>query len=70
MVLWRPSFSLNPLPLLPRPPPFFYIINPGRYQLDTCGPMYLTVGDGGNVEGPYRNFVSMGYIVFSSIPPL
>ncbi len=23
-------------------------------QLDNCGPVYLTVGDGGNIEGPYR----------------
>lgn len=28
-----------------------------RYKLDTCAPAYLTVGDGGNVEGLYRNFV-------------
>ena len=27
------------------------------YKLDTCGPMYITIGDGGNVEGPYRNYV-------------
>ena len=23
-----------------------------NYQKDNCGPVYLTVGDGGNVEGP------------------
>lgn len=23
-------------------------------RVDTCGPMYLTIGDGGNIEGPYR----------------
>ena len=28
-----------------------------NYKLDNCGPVYLTVGDGGNIEGPYRNFV-------------
>ena len=28
-----------------------------NYQKDSCGPVYLTMGDGGNVEGPYRNFV-------------
>ncbi|KAG2441245.1 hypothetical protein HYH02_010088 [Chlamydomonas schloesseri] len=28
-----------------------------KYQPDTCGPIYITIGDGGNVEGPYRNFV-------------
>jgi hypothetical protein len=28
-----------------------------NYQKDSCGPVYLVVGDGGNVEGPYRNFV-------------
>ena len=27
------------------------------YKLDTCGPMYITIGDGGNIEGPYRNYV-------------
>ena len=28
-----------------------------RYNVDTCGPMYVVIGDGGNIEGPYRNFV-------------
>ncbi|GFR53263.1 hypothetical protein Agub_g16045 [Astrephomene gubernaculifera] len=28
-----------------------------KYRPDSCGPVYLTIGDGGNVEGPYRNFV-------------
>ncbi len=28
-----------------------------RYQWDTCGPMYLTVGDGGNVGGMDRAFI-------------
>ena len=28
-----------------------------NYAKDSCGPVYLTMGDGGNVEGPYRNFV-------------
>eukprot|EP00955_Chlamydomonas_euryale_P069431 360458-Chlamydomonas_euryale.AAC.9 len=28
-----------------------------NYTIDQCGPMYFTLGDGGNVEGPYRNFV-------------
>ncbi|KXZ43141.1 hypothetical protein GPECTOR_100g13 [Gonium pectorale] len=28
-----------------------------KYQPDTCGPIYVTIGDGGNVEGPYRNYV-------------
>lgn len=28
-----------------------------NYTLDACGPVYITIGDGGNVEGPYRNFV-------------
>ena len=25
--------------------------------MDTCAPAYILVGDGGNVEGVYRNFV-------------
>ncbi|PNH09476.1 Purple acid phosphatase 15 [Tetrabaena socialis] len=28
-----------------------------KYKPDSCGPMYIVIGDGGNVEGPYRNFV-------------
>ncbi|GFH10112.1 purple acid phosphatase [Haematococcus lacustris] len=28
-----------------------------NYERDTCAPIYVTVGDGGNVEGPYRNYV-------------
>ena len=28
-----------------------------QYQLNPCGPIYLTVGDGGNIEGPYRRGV-------------
>ncbi|KXZ54062.1 hypothetical protein GPECTOR_5g17 [Gonium pectorale] len=28
-----------------------------KYRPDTCGPIYVTIGDGGNVEGPYRNYV-------------
>ena len=28
-----------------------------NYQKDNCGPVYITIGDGGNVEGPYRSFV-------------
>lgn len=31
--------------------------NDRRYQLNTCGPSYVALGDGGNVEGVYRNFV-------------
>ncbi|KAL6764742.1 Metallo-dependent phosphatase-like protein [Haematococcus lacustris] len=27
------------------------------YKKDSCGPMYVVIGDGGNVEGPVRNFV-------------
>ncbi len=27
------------------------------YQRDDCAPMYITIGDGGNIEGPYRNYV-------------
>ncbi len=27
------------------------------YQPDMCGPMYVTIGDGGNLEGPYRSFI-------------
>ena len=26
-------------------------------QLNPCGPIYLTLGDGGNIEGPYRRGV-------------
>jgi hypothetical protein len=22
-----------------------------RYKVDNCGPMYVTIGDGGNIEG-------------------
>jgi hypothetical protein len=22
-----------------------------KYKLDTCGPVYLSIGDGGNIEG-------------------
>ena len=28
-----------------------------NYQMNTCGPVYLLLGDGGNVEGPYRQFI-------------
>ena len=28
-----------------------------QYQLNPCGPIYLTIGDGGNIEGPYRRGV-------------
>ena len=28
-----------------------------NYTINTCGPIHITIGDGGNVEGPYRNFV-------------
>ncbi|GAX82085.1 hypothetical protein CEUSTIGMA_g9513.t1 [Chlamydomonas eustigma] len=28
-----------------------------NYQEDTCGAVYITMGDGGNIEGPYRFFV-------------
>ena len=28
-----------------------------RYNVDTCGPIHVVIGDGGNIEGPYRNFV-------------
>ncbi|EFJ42112.1 hypothetical protein VOLCADRAFT_77270 [Volvox carteri f. nagariensis] len=28
-----------------------------KYQKNTCGPIYVTVGDGGNLEGLYRDFV-------------
>lgn len=34
-----------------RSPPVF------SYEPNTCGPIYVTVGDGGNVEGLYRQFV-------------
>ena len=27
------------------------------YKLDNCGPVYLTIGDGGNAEGLSRTFV-------------
>ena len=27
-----------------------------NYQLDQCGPRYLTMGDGGNIEGLYKTF--------------
>lgn len=30
------------------------------YERDNCAPMYITIGDGGNIEGPYRNFVDGG----------
>jgi hypothetical protein len=26
-------------------------------QVDECGPVYLTVGDGGNIEGIYKDYV-------------
>jgi len=28
-----------------------------QYQLNPCGPIYLAIGDGGNIEGPYRKGV-------------
>jgi hypothetical protein len=28
-----------------------------QYASNACGPAYITIGDGGNIEGPYRNFV-------------
>jgi acid phosphatase type 7 len=28
-----------------------------QYERHTCGPVYVTIGDGGNIEGPYRNYV-------------
>ena len=28
-----------------------------QYQRNDCGPVYVTIGDGGNIEGPYRDFV-------------
>ncbi|GLI71506.1 hypothetical protein VaNZ11_016727 [Volvox africanus] len=28
-----------------------------KYRRDNCAPIYVTVGDGGNIEGLYRNFV-------------
>ncbi|GAX77692.1 hypothetical protein CEUSTIGMA_g5135.t1 [Chlamydomonas eustigma] len=28
-----------------------------KYEEDTCGAVYITIGDGGNIEGPYRAFV-------------
>jgi len=28
-----------------------------NYARNMCGPVYLTMGDGGNTEGPYRSFV-------------
>lgn len=28
-----------------------------NYTVDPCGPVYITIGDGGNFEGPYRNFM-------------
>ena len=31
-----------------------------KYQLDTCGPIYVTIGDGGNIEGPYRRVLGKG----------
>ena len=36
-----------------------------QYKEDQCGPVYITIGDGGNVEGPYRN--GMDEIVPGSI---
>ena len=27
-----------------------------NYNRNPCGPVYVVVGDGGNIEGPYRNF--------------
>ncbi|KAL6758152.1 Metallo-dependent phosphatase-like protein [Haematococcus lacustris] len=27
------------------------------YKRDNCAPMHVVIGDGGNTEGPYRNFV-------------
>ena len=45
-----------------------YLLRPGHihayertfpvnnYQLDQCGPRYLTMGDGGNIEGLYKTF--------------
>ena len=38
-----------------------------NYAKDQCGPVYITIGDGGNVEGPYRNYVDD--IVPGSTPP-
>ena len=32
-----------------------------NYMRDVCGPTYITVGDGGNIEGPYRDFVDDTY---------
>ena len=28
-----------------------------NYNRDPCGTMHVTIGDGGNIEGPYRNFI-------------
>ena len=28
-----------------------------NYQRDDCGAIHVVIGDGGNIEGPYRNFV-------------
>ena len=32
-----------------------------KYALNPLGPVYLTLGDGGNIEGPYRSFVDDEY---------
>ncbi|GAX77671.1 hypothetical protein CEUSTIGMA_g5114.t1 [Chlamydomonas eustigma] len=28
-----------------------------QYSRNECGPVHVVIGDGGNIEGPYRNFV-------------
>ncbi|WIA32552.1 hypothetical protein OEZ86_003360 [Tetradesmus obliquus] len=28
-----------------------------QYQVDECGPVYFTIGDGGNIEGLYKDFI-------------
>jgi hypothetical protein len=31
-----------------------------NYELDNCGAMHIVIGDGGNIEGPYRWGVGLG----------
>lgn len=56
-----PSLCSLPAGILAQPPlcicrlhsPMAGCVRHAR-RVDTCGPMYLTIGDGGNIEGPYR----------------
>lgn len=53
------TFSACRYPLNPLHPSFRPSFRPAprALQQHTCGPIYVTIGDGGNVEGPYRNYV-------------